>query len=81
MRGTPVRGGCGRLPRLFGEIMAFRDQEPLHEKIERIQDEQVRAILRAGVNKKQQMYDTYTPRAVEILCDKWLDLECRKGEQ
>lgn len=55
--------------------MAEKDKQPIEKRIEQIDDELVRTILRSGIGKQEQFYDTYTPRAVEILTDKFRELE------
>jgi hypothetical protein len=57
--------------------MGFGKKRSLTERIEMIDDELVRSILRAGAGKRKKVDEFYTDRAVEILTDKWLEMERR----
>lgn len=57
--------------------MPMQSKPPLSERVEKIEGEQARSILRAGAKKPDGMYlpDFYTPRAIELLTDYILELE------
>jgi hypothetical protein len=57
--------------------MGFGKKRSLTERIEMIDDELVRSILIATAGKRKKVDEFYTDRAVEILTDKWLEMERR----
>lgn len=58
--------------------MAIGSKEPVEKRIERVENERIRSILRAGVKlseRDEHIYDFYTPQAVGHIADYVLELE------
>jgi len=51
------------------------EKRPLKERIEQIQNESVRSVLRAGTATGDSLREFYIPRAIELLADYILELE------
>lgn len=57
------------------------EKKPLKERIERIRNESVRSMLRAGTAAGDSLREFYIPRALELFTDYVLELEEKVGNE
>jgi hypothetical protein len=60
--------------------MSFKDRRSAKERAKDIQDEVARGVLEVAAKGNGVMGESVTPRGIELMIDKWIEMEKRIEE-